>query len=483
MSPELTIILGYITFFLYMALLMGVGELLCKKTNLPKELIRKSQHILTSLSWLIGVLFFGPTIHIVIINFLGFILLTIATFTNILSSSERSDSKKSYGLMFFGLGTFLVILYVVYFEESLFLVTGIPYYCLTLADGLAPIIAKLCKKINTEIIKGKTLIGTLTVFIVSLTIIVLFNQILSLNYSLLFIIGLASLCTILELFGYKGSDNLYIEIGMFGLILLNHYNLTTTPFLIAIILAPVVIIYSLKKKILTLPASLWACILSFSLSFFSGLPLFLTMIILFVLSIVTNKISRQITKEETTKEIRKLKQIACVSIVTIIASVIYYFTKNEVFNYIAFATIIEQFLDSLASDIGRLSKGEPYDLFKGKIAKKGDSGAVSLLGLSSSFVAAILVTLPIGFSYDFNFGILIIIAFASFLGTIFDSLFGSLLQAKFQCLVCNSNTEQINCCGQKGKKISGISFIDNQTVNLLSSITTAIITYLIFIIL
>jgi phytol kinase len=270
MTPETMIILGYVIFALWMPLMFIAGELLGKKTTLDKEVVRKIQHIFTSVGWLIGAIFFGPTIHIVIINFLGFVALTVATFSNKLNFTSRSDSKRSYGLMYFGLGTLIVIILGVYVVPELFYQTAIPYYCLAFADGLAPLIAKLFKNKNIKITKSKTLVGSLSVLIISFLVILIINSILKTNFDIWFMIALASLCAVLELFGKKGSDNLLIELGMIGLLILNHYNLINTPILISLITAPVILVLALIKKSITLPAAIMGLILSLSISFFIG---------------------------------------------------------------------------------------------------------------------------------------------------------------------------------------------------------------------
>ena len=69
MSETLKIVLGYVIFFLYMGLVMFLGELLKKKTKLDEDMCRKISHVATGLSWLICYFFTGLSIHTVIIKF------------------------------------------------------------------------------------------------------------------------------------------------------------------------------------------------------------------------------------------------------------------------------------------------------------------------------------------------------------------------------------------------------------------------------
>ena len=479
MTQDRMIILGYVSFALWMPLMFLVGELLGKKTKLDKEVIRKIQHILTSVAWFLGAVFFGPTIHIVIINFLGFIALTIATFSNKLNFTSRSDSKRSYGLMYFGLGTLIVITLGVYVVPELFYQTAIPYYCLALADGLAPLIAKLFKNKNIKITNNKTLVGSLSILLISFLVIFIANSILKTNFDVWFMIGLASLCTVLELYGEKGLDNLLIELGMFGLLILNHFNLTTTPILISLITAPIILIFALIKKSITLPAAIMGLIMSLSISFFIGESVLLVILGLFLIAEFVSKVVRKIMGNKE-KHPRGFRQIFSITIISIITGIIYYLTNDKTFLYISYLSIIGQFADSMASDIGSLSKKNPVDIFRGKEVEKGISGGVTLLGTSASLITSILGALIVMIFEGLIFDVLIIIVLTSFLGTIIDSILGSLLQAKYTCLECGKETDSKICCDTQTKHKSGLKFIDNTTVNLLSSILTAVISLILF---
>ena len=63
----------------------------------------------------------------------------------------------------------------------------------------------------------------------------------------------------------------------------------------------------------------------------------------------------------------------------------------------------------------------------------------------------------------------IIIVIAAILGVMFDSLLGSLLQAKYICAVCGKKTEQSIHCDERCHRRSGIPFVTNSVVNFLST--------------
>ena len=198
------ILLGYIITFVYMALVIVVGELVQKKFNTDKEMTRKCEHLATSASWALCYIFVGPTYHLVIINFIAFAILALLTFTNFMKSAERDDAEKSYGLFYFGLSTFLSIAIAYFVNTELIVLTGIAYYCLALADGLAPIVAKLFGKRNFKLYEPKTFVGFMTVFVISSLVTLVFSLIFGLDFSPLFILSVGGVSAHAELYGRKG---------------------------------------------------------------------------------------------------------------------------------------------------------------------------------------------------------------------------------------------------------------------------------------
>ena len=479
MTDTQMIILGYIIFILYMPIMFGLGQLLGKKTKLQKEIIRKIQHLLTSVAWLLGAIFFGQTIHIIIINLLGFIALTYATFSNKLNFISRDDCEKSYGLMYFGLGTLLAIIIGVYIVPELFLLTSIPYYCLAFADGLAPLIVRLFKNRNIKITEGKSLVGSLSIFFISFLVVLFINSILDIKFKISFMLAIACFCMVLELFGEKGLDNLLIELGLLGLLILNHYNLVTLPVLISIISAPIILILALIKKSITLSAAIMGLVMSLSISIFAGSSLLLLLLLLFLLSEIVSKIIRKI-KGSNNKNSRGFKQIFSITFVAILLSILFYIYENKILIYTAYLAIIGQLADSMASDIGSLSKKKPIDIIKLKKVENGTSGGITFIGTLAALITSILGGVIVVVFEGFILKTFIIIIVLGFIGTLIDSIFGSLLQVKYECLDCGNVIEYKNCCNQNVKQVSGVKFIDNATVNFLTSVFTTIIALAIF---
>ena len=120
-----------------------------------------------------------------------------------------------------------------------------------------------------------------------------------------------------------------------------------------------------------------------------------------------------------------------------------------------------------------------FDPFRLQRCEAGISGGMSLIGTLFSLLAAILISL-IGLAYGvLGLELCILAAICAFLGGIFDSFLGSIMQRKNKCAVCGKITERDEHCGAPTERHSGLSFVDNDIVNLLSGIFSAVLAALV----
>ncbi|MBQ3596668.1 MAG: DUF92 domain-containing protein [Clostridia bacterium] len=478
------IVLGYLLSFLYMGLVIAVGEGLQRKFNFNKEVTRKCEHIATAMSWVICYFFVGTTIHLFIINLLACVVLGVITFGNLMQSVDREDTEKSYGLFYFGLSTTVVAAIVVFVNPSFYPLHGIAWYCLAFGDGFAPIFARIFKKKNVQVIPPKTIMGMLGVFVFSILSVVVFNYAFSLNYSWAFVLSVGCLSTLLELFGKHGEDNFYVEFGVFGYLVMQYYGLVTTPLIVAIILSVPLVVFSAKSKALTHTANAVAFCFLLLCAFCGGWSLMAMVAVLFVLNGLSSKVAGHLHKKspQTKKESneRSAWQILANSGVAAILAIAFYVTRERFFLFGAIAVIGEEFADSMASDFGRLSRRKPLDILRLKRMTTGLSGGVSLIGTAMALFGAVLAILVpylvLGKALPLEIGGLLI--GLAFVGTLIDSMLGSGLQALFKCEVCNSLIENPVHCQTDAVCVKGISWLDNSMVNFLSGLLTALLTCL-----
>lgn len=138
--------------------------------------------------------------------------------------------------------------------------------------------------------------------------------------------------------------------------------------------------------------------------------------------------------------------------------------------------------DTWGTEIGILSKSQPISLRGFKRVSPGSSGGISLLGTVSSLFGSFFLVLS-GFlpgvsPITFKLELFLIIVIAGFLGSFIDSLLGAFLQAQYLCPICNKSTERKTHCNFNTKRVSGISWLNNDWVNFLSSISGIILFFL-----
>lgn len=479
------ILLGYIAFFVFTVGIMALGAIIEKKTKIDKTICRKLTHIASAFTWIICRFFFGCSIHWIIVNAVGAVALGFVSFGRGIDAYAREDAKKSYGLFYFGVVTLVVacITYAVYhyvgveLGTKLYYAAGIAYYCLSLGDGLAPVVAKAFKNKNYELIKNRTLVGTLTVFVVSFLTVWAFTAITGIKFNLLFMISIASLTCIVEFYGIKGIDNILIDLCVFGYILLYHLNLVGGVLMVLIAVSPVLTCLLFLSKSLSFSGGLATLALFYTIGYFSvdnSMPIvFVSVMFLIatVIAIISKKVRQRRGEGEGVKHTRTGKQVLAVGVMAVVSLILYYFTQKTIFNLLYYVCITEQFADSVASDFGCLTKGKNVNIIGFKPIEKGISGGTSLLGTALALVSAFFL---MGIPFALNIGGMnalcyVVASLVAFVGTLIDSILGSLFQALYKCEKCGVRVEEEYHCGQETKLIKGSKIIKNVTVNFLTS--------------
>lgn len=161
--------------------------------------------------------------------------------------------------------------------------------------------------------------------------------------------------------------------------------------------------------------------------------------------------------------------------VAAVASFLYYLTDEPVF-MVAFCILIASSnSDTWASEIGTLSKKPPISIRTFKRVPKGTSGAISMLGTAAGVGGAALIAVALFILFDAAMELVIFVFLFGFLGNLIDTGLGAFYQATYRCNRCLLETEKMHHCGQNTEKIRGFSFLNNDIVNLLSSLIAALI--------
>ena len=136
--------------------------------------------------------------------------------------------------------------------------------------------------------------------------------------------------------------------------------------------------------------------------------------------------------------------------------------------------------DTVATELGLLSHSQPRLITApSKIVPPGTSGGVTPLGFVGSAFASLVIgimALALGVLPD-AYLVLPICLVGGVLGAVFDSLVGATIQRKGYCVVCKKPTEALRHCGEKTKATRGRWYIENNIVNVLSTVAGAAAAY------
>ncbi len=196
--------------FILVFVVIGLSTLLQKLNILGDEGARKFIHIGVS-NWWFLVIYMFDSIWFAIIPPIIFIILNYASYKmNLIKSMERSG-RGNLGTVYFPIALLFFVIAAFTFSNAY--VGAVSILTLGYGDGFAAVIGKKYGKKRLE--NGKSLVGTITMFIVTY-LVAMTLSIIYLNTSIpLILIGsliVALVATLTELFTPKGLDNLSIPL-------------------------------------------------------------------------------------------------------------------------------------------------------------------------------------------------------------------------------------------------------------------------------
>ncbi len=159
--------------------------------------------------------------------------------------------------------------------------------------------------------------------------------------------------------------------------------------------------------------------------------------------------------------------------------------------FLAFAgSLAAATADTWATELGVLSGTVPRLITTGRRVPFGTSGAISLAGslaaLAGSFFIAGLAALPWAeIPHPLNWQwVVLLVTIAGLAGSFIDSILGATLQAIYYCPSCDKETEKnpLHNCGTATRQIHGLSWMDNDLVNLACTLGGAIIVWAVYLI-
>ena len=473
---------GYLFSVVYALICLALGFVLYK-LGIAKKITRKLVHILVGFEWVILYYFMGAGWHFLSVCVAFFLLLAFSHRKNLMPMIS-SEGDNAPGTVYYGLAMSIMALITAFVPEMI-LPFGIGVFCTSVGDGFAGLLGQCVNtKWNIKVYKNKSIVGTAANFLCCFVVAFLFREIFNLPLSVLHCLAIAVFATQLELFTGRGLDNISITLGSAFLAYLFCFVQNSTNYILPILLTPLILIFAIEKKALTSDGIVSAIAVDVILTLMLGNFGFGLLLAFFVGGIATDKIKKKSKKTgqkvKKKSECRNSIQVLANSLAAVICSVLYFITGNKAFLIAFVASFAEALADTSASGVGALSR-KAFDPFRMKSCPVGISGGMSVIGTCASAIGAILIALIAFASGVVSIWEASLVALGGFLGGVFDSLLGSLLQVKYKCTVCGTIVEKKQHCGKSTEKHSGLAFVNNDMVNLLGTIFAAVISYIIYI--
>lgn len=472
------ILKGYL-FGIGYALICLLVSFVLYRLGLSKSYSRKIVHILVGFEWVILYHYLGAGIHFLLVCIFFLVLLSIA-YKGRLLPMISSDSDNAPGTVYYAIAMTGVAVIGCFIPEVM-LPFGIGVMCTSLGDGFAGVVGQAIKKCNPKIYANKTIFGSLTNLVVSTMSAILLSRVYSMDIGIINCILIGVLSSVLELITPLGFDNISVTWGTAAFAYFLMYFPVAENYLLPIVFSPIIILLSLSKKALTKDGILAAILLDIAVSVAFGNRGFIILCAFFVPSIIIDKIKKHNKNKgrediEQSGSCRNYMQVIANGMVAFLSSVAFIITGKAIFTIPFVASLSEALSDTAASGIGSFSD-KTFDPFRWKKCEKGLSGGMSVMGTFSSLFGAAFVSL-IAFALRLpGYGTteLIIVLITAFLGSLLDSLLGSLLQVKYRCKLCGQITEREVHCDTEAERISGLTLIDNDIVNIISCAFSAIL--------
>ena len=238
--------------------------------------------------------------------------------------------------------------------------------------------------------------------------------------------------------------------------------------------------FAVWRKSLTRGGLLLAGALAFVIGYCGGPSCFLAFAATFFFTVAAGKISgarreRVEQKLHAKTGARDAMQIFCNVFTGALALLLYKLTAYRGFLWAYGGAMAASLADSMASELGVLSRRPPRDILTRKRVEPGLSGGVTPLGFGMSLLGAVLLALVLALPKDGpGFEAFPSVTVSGFFAAVSDSILGSGVQVKYRCGVCGALTEKPTHCCTPGTPERGVRWMTNDIVNLCNNLLGAL---------
>lgn len=477
-------LLDWINFSVFLFGLLGLlfgGNYLVKKQWVSAEVVRKILHLCAGLLLFIAPYFFA-------IRFYPFFIAFVITTINILSmrydwlKELHEPDKPSWGIIYYP-AAFMVLIY--FFWEPQPYIVQLSALILGIGDPLAEIVGRQVRFKKTYLLHKsvKTIEGSSVMFLVSFTCIIVagvFQILPDIPILHLFLLGtiVAFFATLAEALFDEGIDNISVPfiVALFLDFILPDVNLVFDMWVVSISILPFAYL-TYRLNFLNQGGAIAAYIMAVILLGMGGWAWLLPLLAFFLLSSILTFLSHYIRRSNG--EI--IEKMSARDPVQVLANgspalLVFIFALNNLWPWaypIFMIAVASAAADTWSTEIGHLfSRDAVFDPFRFKVVRKGMSGGMSLSGTIGGLLGSCVISVLIFYQNDYyverSLPLFILIAGSGFFGMIADSAIGSMLQGKYECIVCGKNHEKRNHCGQPSRLLKGYRWMTNDFVNLIS---------------
>jgi uncharacterized protein (TIGR00297 family) len=130
--------------------------------------------------------------------------------------------------------------------------------------------------------------------------------------------------------------------------------------------------------------------------------------------------------------------------------------------------------DTWATELGVLSRGEPWSIVRARRVPRGTSGAVSPLGMAAATAGALVVGVAAAVTMRPVATTLAVAVVFGVGGALVDSVLGATVQARYRCAPCGRDIETpLHHCGATCALVGGVGAVGNDVVNAAATIAAA----------
>lgn len=459
----------------YIGLVLAVSGILSRK-GASSEATRKFVHIALGGWWVIAALYFDSPLWAAALPAVFIVVNGYAYRKQVLRFMSREEGDTP-GTVYYAVSLTALALFSFWIGNPYVGALGV--FSMAFGDGFAAVIGKRYGSRKVPFSSGKTLVGSAVMFAVSFFSCAAVLLLADRPFAVLVAALLAAAAAVFEAVSSDGLDNLTVPLGVSALYAVLFLPAAAyTPVLVGLLLSGAVAVLSIRFGLLTVAGGLGAAIVGALAFSIGGWPLWLLLMWFFGSSNIASRIMAKRSNAERRKkhETRRLRQVLANSVPFLACAVVYAITGDSRFLIVSAAALAASTADTWASEIGVFSANPPINILTGKRMQRGLSGGVSPLGLvataigsaTSAFLAMLLFH-AFGYSVPTGPDAFFFIIACGVLGSLVDSVLGSLLQAKYRVSEKPDLVEAPSAGGRGGYVlVSGYAWVTNDAVNFMS---------------